>query len=59
MINNAVIFISVSIILTLVSLFIDKKKTLAGLKKGLMMFKNIAIPFLNILILVSLLIHLS
>jgi len=57
MINNAIIFISVSIILTLVSFFIDKKKTLAGLKKGLMMFKNIAIPFLNILILVSLLIY--
>jgi uncharacterized membrane protein YraQ (UPF0718 family) len=57
MINNAIIFISVSIILTLVSFFMDKKKTLAGLKKGLMMFKNIAIPFLNILILVSLLIY--
>jgi len=57
MINNAVIFIAVSVILTLISFFIDKKKTLAGLKKGLMMFKNIAIPFLNILILVSLLIY--
>jgi uncharacterized membrane protein YraQ (UPF0718 family) len=57
MINNAVIFISVSIVLTLVSFFIDKKKTLAGLKKGLMMFRNIAIPFLNILILVSLIIY--
>jgi uncharacterized membrane protein YraQ (UPF0718 family) len=57
MINNAIIFISVSIILTLISFFMDKKKTLAGLKKGLMMFKNIAIPFLNILILVSLIIY--
>ncbi|HGJ64785.1 TPA: permease [bacterium] len=55
--NNAIIFISVSIILTLVSFFIDKKKTLSGLKKGFMMFKTIVIPFLNILILVSLLIY--
>lgn len=57
MINNAVIFISVSVVLTLASFFIDKKKTLTGLKKGLIMFRNIAIPFLNILILVSLIIY--
>lgn len=57
MINNAIIFISFSVILTLLSFFIDRKKTIAGLKKGLTMFKNIVIPFLNILILVSLLIY--
>ena len=54
MINNAFIFIIVSIVLTLLSLLLDRKKTVMGLKKGWKMFQNIAIPFLNILILVSL-----
>ncbi len=58
MISNAFIFIAVSIILTLVSFFLDKEKTILGLKKGLKMFKGIAIPFLNILILVSLALYL-
>lgn len=52
--NNALIFIIVSIVMTLVSLLLDRKKTVMGLKKGWKMFQNIAIPFLNILILVSL-----
>jgi uncharacterized membrane protein YraQ (UPF0718 family) len=54
MINNAFIFISVSIVLTFLSFLFDKNRTILGLKKGLKMFKGIAIPFLNILILVSL-----
>jgi len=54
MINNAFIFIAVAIILSLISFFLDKNKTILGFKKGLKMFKGIAIPFLNILILVSL-----
>ncbi|MDF1592065.1 MAG: hypothetical protein P1P89_11165 [Desulfobacterales bacterium] len=58
MINNAVIFIAVSIVLTFVSFMLDKKKTIAGLRKGLKMFKGIAVPFLNILILVSLALYL-
>lgn len=52
--NNALIFIIVSVAMTLVSLVLDRKKTVMGLKKGWKMFQNIAIPFLNILILVSL-----
>lgn len=53
MIDNALIFIVVSIILTLLSFALDRKKTLLGLKKGWKMFQNVAVPFLNILILVS------
>lgn len=58
MINNALIFIAISIILSLISFFLDKDKTILGFKKGLKMFKSIAIPFLNILILVSLALYL-
>jgi uncharacterized membrane protein YraQ (UPF0718 family) len=54
MINNALTFIIVSIVMTLISLLLDRKKTVMGLKKGWKMFQNIAAPFLNILILVSL-----
>ena len=53
--NNALIFISLSIFTSLISFLLDKKKTILGFKKGFKMFKNIVIPFLNILILVSLL----
>jgi len=53
--NNALIFISLSIFTSLISFLLDKKKTILGFKKGFKMFKNIIIPFLNILILVSLL----
>jgi uncharacterized membrane protein YraQ (UPF0718 family) len=55
MVNNAFIFIAVSIILSVISFLLDKDKTILGFKKGFKMFKNIVIPFLNILILVSLL----
>lgn len=54
MVNNAVIFIIVAVVLTLVSFVLDRRKTIMGLKKGWNMFRNIAVPFLNILILVSL-----
>ena len=57
MINSAFIFIIVSIVLTVLSLLLDRRKTVLGLKKGWKMFQNIAIPFLNILILVSLALH--
>ena len=57
MVNNAIIFIIVSVVLTLVSFVLDRRKTIMGLKKGLNMFRNIAVPFLNILILVSLVLH--
>ncbi|MDZ7798692.1 MAG: permease [Patescibacteria group bacterium] len=58
MISNAFVFIAVSIFLTLISFFLDKEKTISGLKRGLKMFRSIAIPFLNILILVSLALYL-
>lgn len=57
MINNAYIFIIVSLLLTLLSLLLDREKTVMGLKKGWKMFQNIAIPFLNILILISLVLY--
>lgn len=53
--NNALIFITLSIFTSLVSFLLDQKKTILGFKKGFLMFKNIIVPFLNILILVSLL----
>lgn len=56
--NNAIIYISVCVVLSAVSFFLDKEKTIAGFKKGWNMFKNVLLPFLNILILVSLLIYL-
>lgn len=52
--SDAYIFIIVSLALTLLSFMLNRKKTLMGLKKGWKMFQNIAIPFVNILILVSL-----
>jgi len=55
MINNMIIFGAVTAISLLASLIFDKKKTLIGLKKGAKMFLGIAPPFLNILILVSVL----
>jgi uncharacterized membrane protein YraQ (UPF0718 family) len=56
--SNAIIYISVCAALLLVSLLFDRKKTLMGLKKGWNMFKNILIPFLTILILVSVALYL-
>ena len=52
--STAYIFIIASLVLTLLSFLLDRKKTVMGLKKGWKMFRNIAVPFLNILILVSL-----
>jgi uncharacterized membrane protein YraQ (UPF0718 family) len=56
--NDAYIFIILSLSLTLLSFFLDRKKTIMGLKKGWKMFQNIAVPFVNILILVSLALYL-
>ena len=39
------------------SFFLDREKTLAGFKRGWKMFTNVLLPFLNILILVSLLLY--
>ena len=54
MLKNAVIFIIVTVILVIVSFFVDREKTVRGVKKGLGMFWLIAMPFLNILILIAL-----
>jgi uncharacterized membrane protein YraQ (UPF0718 family) len=51
--TNAIIFISLSVVLSVVSLAFDRKKTLAGFKKGWNMFKNVLLPFLSILIVVA------
>ena len=53
--SNALIFISFSVFTSLVSFLLDRQKTILGFRKGFKMFKNIVVPFLNILILVSLL----
>jgi uncharacterized membrane protein YraQ (UPF0718 family) len=58
MINNALIFIVLSATLVIVSWVLDRKKTVAGLKKGVMMFRNIALPFIHILILISIVLYL-
>ncbi len=55
---NAVIYISLCVLLTAVSFALDRKKTIAGIKKGWGMFRHMILPFLNILIFVSLLIYL-
>jgi uncharacterized membrane protein YraQ (UPF0718 family) len=55
---NAIIFISLSLVLSAVSFALDRKKTLAGFKRGWNMFKNVLLPFLSILILVALVLYL-
>src|SRR4030043_1542891 len=55
--NNAIIFISLCGILSLVSFLIDRRKTWEGFKRGWRMFRNMLLPFINILILVSLVIY--
>ena len=50
---NAIIYITVCAVLLIISFVFDRRKTLMGLKKGWNMLKNILVPFLNILILVS------
>jgi len=56
--TNAIIYITVCAILLIVSFAFNRQKTLMGLKKGWNMFKNILVPFLNILILVSIALYL-
>lgn len=56
--TNAIIFISLSLVLSAVSFALDRKKTLAGFKKGWNMFKNVLLPFLSILILVAVVLYL-
>ena len=56
---NSVIYFIIPSLLTVTILFLaDKKKTILGLKKGWKMFKGILIPFVNILILVSISLYL-
>jgi uncharacterized membrane protein YraQ (UPF0718 family) len=55
--SNAVIFISLSVVLSGLSFLLDRKKTLAGFKRGWKMFRNVLFPFLTILILVSVLLY--
>jgi uncharacterized membrane protein YraQ (UPF0718 family) len=55
---NAIIFISLSLILSAVSFAFDRKKTLAGFKRGWNMFKNVLLPFLSILIIVAIVLYL-
>ena len=56
--SNAVIFISVAAVLSAVSFLMDRDKTLAGFKKGWQMFRKLLLPFLNILIIVSIALYL-
>ncbi|OPY19373.1 MAG: putative permease [Methanomethylovorans sp. PtaU1.Bin073] len=51
--NNSIIFGSLTGISLLLSYILDKNKTILGLKKGCKMLFNILHPFLNILILIS------
>jgi uncharacterized membrane protein YraQ (UPF0718 family) len=55
--NNAFIFISISAVLSLLSFILDRKKTLAGFKKGWNMFKNLLVPFLSILVIVAVMLY--
>jgi uncharacterized membrane protein YraQ (UPF0718 family) len=56
--SNAVIFISMASVLSAVSFILDREKTIAGFKKGLQMFRKLLLPFLNILIVVSIALYL-
>ena len=56
--SNAIIFISAAAVLSAVSLVLDLGKTIAGFKKGWQMFRKILLPFLNILIIVSVALYL-
>jgi uncharacterized membrane protein YraQ (UPF0718 family) len=55
---NAIIYIAICIIFVALSFAFDRKKTLMGIKKGWNMLKNILIPFINILIIVSIVLYL-
>lgn len=56
--SNAIIFITLSAVLSAASFAFDRKKTVEGFKRGWKMFKSILIPFLDILILVSVALYL-
>lgn len=56
--TSAIIFIAACIIMTSISFIIDRKKTFMGIKKGWNMLKNILVPFINILIIVSIVLYL-
>lgn len=51
--NNAIIFGALTIISLILSFVLNKDRTIAGLKKGWKMLFNILHPFLNVLILIS------
>jgi uncharacterized membrane protein YraQ (UPF0718 family) len=51
--NNTIIFGSLTGVCLLLSYILDKDKTILGLKKGSKMLFNILHPFLNILIIIS------
>ncbi len=53
------IFIGVTLILLALSLFMDRKKTVEGLKKALKMFLNLLPSLLSILALVSVVLYLT
>jgi uncharacterized membrane protein YraQ (UPF0718 family) len=53
MVSNTIIFGLFTAIILLLSVILDRKKTFLGLKKGAKMLFNIFHPFLNILILIS------
>ena len=55
--SNAIIFITLSAVLSAVSFAFDRKKTVMGFKRGWKMFQNVLLPFLNILILVSVVLY--
>ncbi len=55
--SNAIIFISLCVVLSGVSFALDREKTLAGFKRGRKMFRNVLLPFLNILILISIVLY--
>jgi len=50
--------IILTVILTLISFVFDKKKTLKGIKKGIMMFSKILPTLLSVIIMVSLVLYL-
>ena len=53
MLKNSLIFMSVTALLLAVSFAFDRDKTIQGIKRGLGMLRLIAVPFLNILILIA------
>ncbi len=55
--TNSIIYISVCLGLVLLSGLLDRKKTVSGIKKGWKMFYNMLLPFLGVLIIVSILLY--